>query len=187
MSKGTVTRILGLALVASSAVALQLAAQDAPSVAEAARRARPQKQDASKPAKVITNDSLPAAPPSDSAAPLTPANNSTPASPDAAAGTETNKAPATPEEQEQKQQEIASLRKQITAKQDEINTQQGLIQLDQTTYYSNPDYVRDTAGKAKIDGEKAALDRLQQEMADLKAKLEDLGETVPSKPPARKK
>lgn len=194
MSKGIVLRILALALVASSTVALELAAQDAPSVAEAARRARQQKQDASKPAKVITNDTLPAAPqpgpaatPSDSTASPTPADNSAPAAPDSAGGAaETKKAGETPEEQEQKKQEIESLRKQITAKQDEISTQQGLVQLDQTTYFSNPDYVRDTAGKAKIDGEKADLDRMQQEMADLKGKLEELGETAPTKPPARK-
>lgn len=189
MSRGIAWRVLAPAVIALSA-AVPLAAQDAPSVAEAARRARQQKQESQKPAKVITNDTLPAAPPTNP--PATPGDSAQPApssdsSAPADAGTETKKAAETPEEAEQKKAEIESLRKQIAAKQDEINTQKDLIGLDQTTYYSNPDYSRDTAGKTKLDAEKADLERMQQEMSELKARLEELGETVPSKAPEPRK
>lgn len=189
MSKQTIVRILAFALVAASAASLRLAAQDAPSVAEAARRARQQKQEASKPAKIITNDSIPAPQPAagtnDSAAPMAPADSNVPAANDGIASSEQKKAES-PEDDARKKQEIEALRKLIAAKQDEVTTQQGLLALDQNTYYSNPDYVHDTAGQAKIDGEKADLDRMQQEMADLKAKLEGLGVNIPAKPPAKK-
>jgi chromosome segregation ATPase len=175
--------MLALALVALSAAAVQVAAQDAPSVAEAARRSRQQKQESQKPAKIVTNDTLPAAPQANP--PATPAEASAPVG--GAAANETKTAADTPEDAEQKKAEIDSLRKQIAAKQDEINTQQARIALDQNTYYSNPDYSRDSAGKAKLDGEKGDLERMQEEISELKARLQELGEPIPSKAPEPKK
>ena len=70
--------------------------------------------------------------------------------------------------------------------QDAINTQQGAIALDQNTYYSNPDYRLDTAGKDKIDAEKRELERLEAEKAELKARLAELGVVIEPKPPAPK-
>ena len=187
--RSIVLRTVALSFVALLAAAFQLAAQDAPSVAEAAQRARQQKQEAAKPAKVITNDTLPAAPQSNPSAP--PGDSSAPAAtaegPAPADSADTKKATETAEDSEKKKAAIDALRKQISAKQDEISTQQGKIALDQTTYYSNPDYSRDSSGKAKLDGEKADLERMQQEMDELKAKLADLGQTVESKPPEPKK
>jgi len=181
--RSIVLRTLAVSFMALFAAAVRLAAQDAPSVAEAAQRARQQKQEAAKPAKVITNDTLPpSAPPSDSGAPLTTAEAPAPAE-----SSDTKKATETSEDSEKKKAAIDALRKQISAKQDEISTQQGMMALDQTTYYSNPDYSRDSSGKAKLDGEKADLERMQQEMDELKAKLAELGQTVESKPPEPKK
>jgi len=192
MPRGILLRTLALALVALSAAAVEVAAQDEPSVAEAARRARQQKQESQKPAKIVTNDTLPAAPqtnssatPGESAAPATSAEAPAPA--EGAAANETKRTADTPEDEEQKKAEIDLLHKQIAAKQDEINTQQAMIALDQNTYYSNPDNSRDSAGKAKLDGEKSDLERMQGEINELKAKLQELGEPIPSKTPEPKK
>ncbi|MGB9445743.1 MAG: hypothetical protein WBR26_12140, partial [Candidatus Acidiferrum sp.] len=59
MSSKTVLRGLTLLLVTYACFSVRLAAQDdTTSVAEAARRARQQKQEAAKPARVIDNDNL---------------------------------------------------------------------------------------------------------------------------------
>jgi hypothetical protein len=188
MSRTILWRSCAFILLALSAAAGRTAAQDEPSVAEAARRARQQKQESAKPAKVITNDTLPAPPatPSESAAPVAQGDTSAPAGAAAPAGEAKKAAADSPEELEKKKEQIESLRKQIAFKQDEITTQQGEIALDQATYYSNPDYQLHTAEKAKIDGEKVALERMDAEMADLKAQLAELGVVIEPKPPAPK-
>lgn len=191
MSLNMVFHSLALVVLGLVAASGPLLAQDAPSVAEAAKRAREQKQDSKKPAKVITNDTIPSAPAptatpsgsSDSGAPAAPAEGSAPAG--APAASDTKKAAAEAAEDEAKKKaEIESLQKQIRELQDAINTQKGMIALDQNTYYSNPDYVHDTAGKDKLDREKKELESMQADMEELKSKLEALGVEIPVKPPA---
>src|SRR3974377_354639 len=75
-----------LLFAALSFFTLGVAAQDEPSVADAARRARQQKQASAKPSSVITNDTLAPAPnppasPASSAAPSESANPAPPSAP----------------------------------------------------------------------------------------------------------
>jgi predicted RNase H-like nuclease (RuvC/YqgF family) len=189
MARGILFRSLALIAMVFSVAAVRLAAQDEPSVAEAARRARQQKQEASKPAKVVTNDTLAPSPAAAPATPTTPSDSAAPpAATEPAAGTsvEAKKPAETAEEAEKKKQEIESLKKEIADKEDAVKTLRGAIVLDQNTYYSNPNYRRDTAGKAKIDDEKADLERMQTELDELKAKLADLGVVSEPKPPEPK-
>jgi DNA repair exonuclease SbcCD ATPase subunit len=186
-------RSLALAALGFAMASVPLAAQDTPSVAEAAKRTRQQKQESAKPVKVITNDEIPSVPtPAPAAAPTAPADNAAPPAPaegstptDATAAVDKKKSAAeTAEDAEAKNAEIESLQKQIRELQDAISTQKGEIALDQNTFYSNPDYTHNTAGKDKLDREKSDLERMQAEMEELKSKLEALGVTLPAKPPA---
>lgn len=184
MSRKIALRTLTLIALGFVVACLPLAAQDAPSVADAAKRARAQKQEAAKPAKVITNDEIPSAP----APALTPAPGSTGAP---GTGSPTNAAPAepattaaqTPEDEAQKKAEIESLEKQIHQMEHDIDIQKGAIKLDEDTFYTNPNRPRNDDLKDKIDQEKQSMERMQSDLADLKAKLEALGVEIPAKPP----
>lgn len=70
-------RRLALLLAVFTLGSIPVIAQDAPSVAEAARRSRQQKQDAAKPSPVIDNDVIPPSPLA--AAPAADANAAAPA------------------------------------------------------------------------------------------------------------
>jgi hypothetical protein len=63
----------------------------------------------------------------------------------------------------------------IQSKLDQLEQQLGLLQRDfalhQDTYYSNPDYAVDTAGKAKLDAEQQQIQSLQSEVDRLKNEL----------------
>jgi len=188
-----------------SLFALSLAAQDAPSVAEAARRAREQKKASTKPATVITDDTLhpstatPATPgpnvaPSsapgqaESAAPA--ALENTAAAEGAAPSEGAEKAQASSDDAEKKTK-VDALKQQIAQAQMRVNMLQREIALAQDNLYRNPDYVHDTAGKEKLASLQDDLQQGQTELADLKAKIADLGgsaeepkETAPPAVPA---
>jgi hypothetical protein len=190
MPRGTGLRSLALLFLALTAVSFQLVAQDAPSVAEAAKRVRQQQQESAKPAKVITNDTLrpapaEATPPADPNLPASSGDSPAPA--DAAVAAPGAKKPAeSPEELEKKKAEIESLKKEIAFKQDALTTMQGAVALDENTYYSRPDYKLHADQKEKIDAEKRDLERMQAEMAELHARLAELGVVIEPKPPAPK-
>jgi len=182
-----------------SLFALSLAAQDAPSVAEAARRAREQKKASTKPATVITDDTLHPS----TATPATPGPNvaSSPApgqAESAAPAALENTAAAegaAPSEGAEKKAKVDALKQQIAQAQIRVNMLQREIALAQDNLYRNPDYVHDTAGKEKLASLQDDLQQGQTELADLKAKITDLGgsaeepkETAPpaaSAPPAQ--
>jgi len=168
--------VLTAALLSAAALAQS---QDTPSVAEAARRAREQKKAQAKPAKVITEDDVkPAAQPSPA----------TPASPDAAtaAGTPAQPASSTanasaasssppPDAKDQKDsKEVTELKAQIKQVQGDLDLLQREQSLEQDKYYSNTDYVHDTAGKTKLDALKQQVIDKQQELERLKARLAEL-------------
>ena len=162
-------RITAFLLCAASSPALHLAAQDtqsAPSVAEAARRSRQQKQNASKPSTVLTNDTLPPAPDSTT-------NNAA----NANTSTETlapESQPAAPEDADGKQSEIDALKKQIAEKQQALDILQRESNLEQENFYRKQDYQRDNEGKQKLDSIESDLKTKQDELNSLKAKLTDL-------------
>lgn len=181
-------RALTLTALGLLAASMPLFAQDAPSVAEAAKRARQQKQDSAKPTKVITNDEIPGTPapapapaPGDTGA-AAPASGQAPAA--APGPAETAKTAAqTADEEAQKKAEIEALTKQVHQMEHDINIQRGAIKLDQDTYYSNPNRPRNDDLKDRIDQEKQSLERMEADLAAVLAKLAELGIPIEAKPP----
>lgn len=181
MSPKIILRALALTLAAGSFAAIHLAAQDAPSVAEAARRARQQKQDAAKPAKVIDNDAIPPSP--NAAAPAVPPAASAPTPGTASNSSTASRSVGNDGDEAQKKAEIESLKQQIADKKEKINLQQRELALAQDTFLSNADHAHDKAGKDKLDSMQATLSQLQSELSDLEAKLAALGPEPETKAP----
>ena len=162
-----------------------------PSVAEAARRARAQKEKEApvKPVKVFTNDDLkPASQPSATETAPQPANAAAQPAPSGAAQTEPGTAApskATPDSDEDakreraaKEKELADLKKQLQSAQSDLNLYQREFALQRDTYYSNPDYVHDTDGKAKLDSLQQQINDKAQSVDELKLKVSALQELL---------
>jgi len=168
------------ALVAPLSIAQSSQSQDSQpqdSVAEAARRAREKNKAAAKPAKVITDDDVKPAAPEGSAA--NPAVGGFPSGPEAAkAQSGPGASGASGEDDQEKAKEIAALKEQIKQVQGDLEFLKRDMGLQQDTYYSNPDYVHDTAGKAKLDGMKQQVADKQEELNHLKDQLAELGGTL---------
>jgi hypothetical protein len=152
--------------------------QDTQSVAEAARRARAQKKNSEKPAKVITDDTLEVKKgdvqsataeqlriPGTPKAPAQPASNA----PSSAAQSEKKAS-----DDEKRAKDIAALKDQIKQAQSDLDLAKRELALQQDTYFSNVNYARDTAGKAKVEDLKQQVSDKQQELERLKARLTDL-------------
>jgi hypothetical protein len=178
MPAKTILRSLALLLAAFCLFSIRLAAQDdSPSVADAARQARQQKQGATKPAHVIDNDAIPPAPSASSSS-----SDSNAAAPvDNASASPAAKPGANPADEAKTKQETDALKKEIADKKEKINFQQREIALAQDSYYSNPDHEHDLAGKEKLNSLQSDLARAQAELADLQAKL------AATEPPADEK
>jgi uncharacterized coiled-coil protein SlyX len=86
-------------------------------------------------------------------------------------------------EDEKLAKELAALKEQIKQAQSDLDLRQREQALQQDTYFSNPDYVHDTAGKAKLDALKQQITDKQQELDRLKARLAELQPT-PATPAA---
>jgi predicted RNase H-like nuclease (RuvC/YqgF family) len=186
MSPKFLMRSLTLLLAALSLFSIRLVAQDAPSVAEAARRARQQKQDAAKPAHVIDNDVIPSSPAASApaASPAAPASDSSSAAPaNASDASADNKSEGDNADADQKKEEIESLKRQIAEKKEKVDLQQREIALAQDSFYTNPDHERDIAGKQKLTTMQNDLTQSQSELADLQAKLAKLGPAPETKTP----
>jgi len=157
-----------------------------PSVAEAARRARAQKEKEppAKPAKVITNDDLKPAPEVANGAvqqPTAGAGQTAPATAAQAApttaDTKTNSEDAS-KEREAKEKELADLKKQLASAQSDLDLYQRQFSLQRDTYYSNPDYTHDTDGKAKLDSLQQQINDKAQSVDELKLKVSALQELL---------
>jgi hypothetical protein len=184
-----------LMMPAASVFSVTAFTQDpaAPSVAEAARRAREQKQSAPKPSKVITDDTL--HPQSSNAAP-TETNSTSPSNPQSNAvqdSTDTGarkEAAAAQDASQQsdrdkdKKKELEALKQEIAGKQAEIDLSQRELALANDSYYSKPDFSNDRDGKAKLDAMQSDLNAKKDDLAKLKAKFADLGGVEDVKPPA---
>ena len=152
--------------------------QDSESVAEAARKARAQKKNPEKPAKVITNETLNVKKGDVQSAvaeqPRMPGSPETPARP--AAGTANTPAQDSKNASEEDKaraalKERVALKEKIKAAQSDLDLLQREYQLDQDSYYSSPDYAKNTAGKDKLDALKQQISDKQQELEQLKTKL----------------
>ena len=165
-----------LLIAAASFVALGVRAQDEPSVADAARRSRQQKQASAKPSSVITNDTLRPAPtpaPAPSALPADAPATSTEDSTEAAESPE--RKAETDDEAEQKKRDVAKLKEEIAQKQQQLKFLKSDLALKQDTFYSNPDHQHDADGKTKLDSVKSDIKQAEDELAALQAKLAGLG------------
>ncbi len=176
-------RTFPLILAASALLSFGVCAQDpaAPSVAEAAKRAREVKQSAAnKPAKVITDDTLH---PNSNNSPSVPAESGTQAGDTSASGAPAGvnqagaNAPAAPasEQTEEKKKELDSVKQQLMEKQNEVDLAQRELALANDNYYSKADYASDKSGKAKLDGMQTDLNAKKDELAQIKAKFAELG------------
>jgi len=183
MSSKIIYRAFALFLVAFFFSSERLAAQDAPSVADAARQAREQKQASSKPAQVIDNDTLAPAP----SAPTTPAKDSVstsaPAAPENGSAPAADKPAADSKEEGEKKAKIDALKQEIADKQRSVNLQQREIALAQNTYYSNPDHDHDKTGREKLESMQSDLKDQQGQLAELQAKLAELAPQADAKSP----
>ncbi|HUN61744.1 MAG TPA: hypothetical protein VMU53_07135 [Candidatus Sulfotelmatobacter sp.] len=177
MSPKLMVRVFALLLAACSLYSVRVLAQDdTTSVAEAARRARQQKQDAAKPAHVIDNDAIPPSP----AAANSPNSANSPAGQQA---TDSSAQPATDSADEAKDKsDVDALKKEIAAKKEQVDFQKRELALAQDSYYSNPEHERDSAGKQKLDAMQADCNQAQSELSELQAKLAAAGPASNEKP-----
>jgi len=198
---GSVAAFLAIGILPSG---LHAQSQDsaAPSVAEAARKAKEQKKNSAKSSHVITDDTInlrPASadsgttPPPGTVITSAPAASSEKAAAPAAAApavsaTETTKtadtaadtaavagapsqtAPAADDKKE-KSAEAKAAKEMLAQLQAELDVLKRELSLDSESYYSNPDYTRDTAGKAK-------LEELQKIIGDKQVSLEEVKKQV---------
>jgi len=121
--------------------------------------------------------------PAAQAAPATPGSQASPdaaAAPAPTASTASSTAPASApgaaaDAKDQKEpKEVTELKAQIKKALDDLNLVLREQSLENDKYYSNPDHVRDTAGKAKLDeliqeaiGKQQTLDQLKAHLAEL--------------------
>ncbi|MBA0086258.1 MAG: hypothetical protein HRJ53_14830 [Acidobacteria bacterium Pan2503] len=170
-------------LVGASLPAAFSQSQDSQSVAEAARRAREKKKDSAKPAKVITDDTLDVKKADVQSAVAE--EPKVPGAPDAAnqpGNRATN--PATSDAQRQAakdeklRKEIAAVKEQLKEALGDLDLLQRENRLDQDTYYSQPNFASDTAGKQKLDDQQHKMSDKRQELDRLKGKLADLQKSL---------
>jgi hypothetical protein len=197
-------RLTGWAAVLLSASFLPSAVpaqsqSDNTSVAEAARRAREQKKNQTKPTRTLTNDDLPSAP-ATSAQPVAAAavadQANAPAKDQAkpageAAPSEGARAEADAAGQKRAQTEAALKRAkaELAQAQSELDVLQRKAALDSDAYYSTADYARDTEGKAKLDANAQQVNDKKSQVEELKTRVAalqaELGETPEPEKPAR--
>ncbi|PYT50530.1 MAG: hypothetical protein DMG44_06120 [Acidobacteria bacterium] len=189
------SRLISLRLAVSIVLASALLpaagfAQSQDSVAEAARRARAQKKNSEKPVKVVTDETLEvkkgdvqSAAAEQLRMPGTPETPAQPAPANAPSSAAQNEKKAS--EDEKLAKEVAALKEQIKQAQSDLDLAKREQALQQDTYFSNPDYVHDTAGKAKLDALKQQITDKQQELDRLKARLAELqpqGDSITAPP-----
>jgi hypothetical protein len=190
MSRFISLRLAVSVVLASALLSPAAFAQSQDSVAEAARRAREKKKTAAKPAKVVTDETLDvkkgdvqSAAAEQLRMPGTPETQAQPApanAPSSAAPSEKKGA-----EDEKLAKELAALKEQIKQAQSDLDLAQRDQALQQDTYFSNPDYVHDTAGKAKLDAIKQLITDKQHELDRLKARLAELQPATPAATPPK--
>ncbi len=174
--------------------------QDSQSVAEAARRARAQKKSTEKPPKVITDETLDvkkgdvqnatAEQPRIPGTPETQAQPAAGAAASAQGGAPSDASAAQPpksasEDARAALKERVVLKEKIKEAQSDLDLQQREYKLDEESFYSTPDYSKNTSGKEKLDAMKQQISDKQQELDKLKARLAALppAQESPATPP----
>ena len=186
----TLRIVLPVALSATLLPAVAFAqSQDTQSVAEAARRARAQKKNSEKPTKVITDENLNVKKGDVQSAAAEqlriPGSPETPAQPAGGAANAPAQSSKTSSEDDARK-ERAALKEKMKETLSDLDLLQREYQLDQDSFYSSPDYAKNTAGKQKLDALKQQITDKHQELEQLRAKLAALPatqENSPSEPP----
>lgn len=172
---------------------------DNTSVAEAARRAREQKKNSTKPTRTLTNDNLPSAPAGSAepaAAPTVADEANTPANDQRKPAAEGAPGKGAAAEQAdtaaKKQAQEAALKRakaELAQAQGELDVLQRKAALDSDAYYAKADYARDREGQARLDAgaqqvndKKSLVEQLKAKVAALQA---ELGETAEPEKPAQ--
>jgi hypothetical protein len=193
MSLRVVAVLMGVGISLPVAARAQDTSSQGSSVAEAARRNREKRKNSENPpksAKVITDDDLdksnfkPGQEGLDVGA--APKLEIGPPSPEAVAAAEADDKAAEQEAADQ-DGEIAKLKEKIVDAEKDLDLAQRQFALDQDSYLTNPAYQSDTAGKAKLDGEKQQINDKQQEVERLKTRLAAMEELKSHRKPTRKK
>jgi flagellar motility protein MotE (MotC chaperone) len=153
------------------------------SIADAARRSRESAKNATKPSKIISDDDLDKEniKPGNQGLPLDtpPKLEVQPPSSDAVAeATVELSAPADPAvvPTAADDPEIRRLKDNIADAEKDADLARRELALDQDTFYSNPDYEHDVAGKAKLASLQQQIKEKQQEVDRLKTRLAKLEE-----------
>ena len=171
----------------------QSGSQDS-SVAEAARRSREKKKNPPNPAKsakVITDDDLDKRnfPPGNEGLNVgsAPKLETGPPSAQAVAAAEAADSSTEQDAKDAAEQDrqMARLKEQIADAEKDLDLAKRQLALDQDSYFSNPDYSHDVAGKAKLQDEKQQIDSKQQEIERLKTKLAAMEELKGHRKPTR--
>ena len=172
----------------SGAALAQSQDDSAPSVAEAARRARDQKKTAAKPVRTLTNDDLPAARVSGANAAEAQINPAK-AEDNAAATSDASQAQAAPvndeKTREQNAENAAALehaKKELAQAEHELDVTQRKAALDSDAYYSKTDFANDKDGKANLDAEAQQISDKKQAVEALKARVAELQALVGEAP-----
>ena len=182
--------VLLIAVLGAWALDSTIQAQEKPSVAEAARRAREQKQSQPKSKQVWTNDNIPTtpgtisvvgkasqpAPTPEATAESSESNQKTEAGPE---GKPANAAPAAEadkkaEEQAAAEAELAKAKERLASLRTDLDLLQREYNLEQQTYYSRPDFASDKDGKAKLDALAQQVEAKQQEVQQAEQQVSEL-------------
>jgi DNA repair exonuclease SbcCD ATPase subunit len=180
VSRFIIVTALAAAIPAFGLYALAQSSQEAPSVAEAARRAREQKEAATKPTHVVTNDTLPAVPNATPNGAVTNSGSETSASSSTGAAESSEKPTVATADGDKKNAELEALKKQIAEAQKAVDLAQRELNLDQDSFLSKPDYQNDQAGKQKLDSLQSEIKDKQDELNALKAKLTEMAAKEPA-------
>src|SRR5258707_7713017 len=186
-----------LGSVFSGAAFAQSQPDTAPSVAEAAKRAREQKKNATKPVRTLTNDNLPAASSAASSdiatpAPKTNADGTVPsAAPDASAPKAGTPGAAAKNEDAEKQKKVNlalldGAKKQLASREHELDVLQRKLVLDSDAHFSKGDIAGDTAGQSTLDEDNQLIGEKKRSIEAVKAKIAELiallGADAPAEP-----
>ena len=192
------------ALVSAAMCLKPVAGQESPkkeSVAEAARRAkaeREQKKAAEKQARTFDNDNLPAPKVGEAVNVVgqpAPAPSAVPGQGPAASAPSPEDAQAKDQDRREIAEQIKDAKAQLEDAKKDLEIAKRAFDLDRDSYYSDPNFQSNKAGKTHLDDEQAgiaakqqAVDKLQQTIKDLQDKLKALGGTAEEKtapPPPR--
>jgi hypothetical protein len=146
--------------------------QDA--LAAAARRAREEKKDQPKAAKVWDNDNIPSS--SGAVSVVGDTDQSAQGRDQAVGSSDSNQqaAPVSDKDKAAKAAEIDADQQQLKSLKTDLDIAQRKLVLDQQMYYGKPDYSSDKAGAAALKDEQDQIAAKQQEIDDLQKKIDAL-------------